>query len=167
MLYNRCTTHISGIKADGLCNRQVIGVRLQLLTNIAVAGGDFGPVGWQVAAVGGTYLVQGVGQAGHQLGLHKLGLTTLELALLLHCEAGWLHAELVKPGGAEGDGLQCGWFSDRVKQDNSCLACHNCPAGETFMLLIQELCLLTSRFDPLAVQLAGVLGATSAEGVGN
>lgn len=33
-----------------------------------------------------THSIQGVGQAGHQLGLGELGLTTLEWALLLHGE---------------------------------------------------------------------------------
>lgn len=42
-----------------------------------------------------TYRVQGVGQAGHQLGLDELAVAALELGLLLHGEAGGLHAELL------------------------------------------------------------------------
>ena len=40
------------------------------------------------------HLVKSVGEASHELGLDKLGLATLELALLLHCEGCGLQAEL-------------------------------------------------------------------------
>jgi len=42
-----------------------------------------------------AHLVQGVGQPRHELGLHKLRLAALELAVLLHGEGGGLQAELV------------------------------------------------------------------------
>jgi len=42
-----------------------------------------------------AHLVQRVGQPRHELGLHKLGLAALELAVLLHGEGGGLQAELV------------------------------------------------------------------------
>ena len=41
-----------------------------------------------------AHLVKSVGEASHELGLDKLGLATLELALLLHCERCGLQAEL-------------------------------------------------------------------------
>ena len=41
-----------------------------------------------------AHLVQRVCQAGHELGLHKLGLLVLELALLLDPEGCGLHAKL-------------------------------------------------------------------------
>ena len=44
---------------------------------------------------GRTYRIQGVGQPGHQLGLDELAFAALEGGLLLHGEAGGLHAELV------------------------------------------------------------------------
>ena len=44
-----------------------------------------------------TYGVQGVGQAGHQLGLDELRFATLELGLFLNSEGGRLQAELVNP----------------------------------------------------------------------
>lgn len=48
-----------------------------------------------------SHLIQCVGQAGHELGLHKVSVATLELALLLDSERGRLQAELgdlVVPG---------------------------------------------------------------------
>ncbi len=41
------------------------------------------------------YLIQGVCEAGHELGRGELRLLALELRLLLHCEAGGLEAQLV------------------------------------------------------------------------
>lgn len=41
-----------------------------------------------------AHLIQGVGQTGHQLCLHKVSLATLELALLLDCEGCGFQAEL-------------------------------------------------------------------------
>lgn len=43
-----------------------------------------------------AHLVQGVREAGHQLGVHELGLTALELRLLLDSELGGLHAEAIQ-----------------------------------------------------------------------
>lgn len=41
-----------------------------------------------------AYLVQGVGEAGHQLGVDELGCATLELGLFLDGKLGGFHAEL-------------------------------------------------------------------------
>ena len=43
----------------------------------------------------GAHLVEGVCEAGHELRGHEVVLAALELGLLLHPEAGGLHAELV------------------------------------------------------------------------
>ena len=52
------------------------------------------------------YLIQCVGEACHELGLHKLWLSVLELALLLDCEGSRLQAELLQPVASRLDVLQ-------------------------------------------------------------
>lgn len=54
------------------------------------------------------HLVQGVGQTSHELGVNELGLSSLELRLLLDLEGGGLHAELVELVVTSGEILQVG-----------------------------------------------------------
>jgi hypothetical protein len=58
--------------------------------------------------MGGTDLVQGICETGHELGLDKLSLPVLELALLLDSEGGGLQAKLLQLVASSLDVLQVG-----------------------------------------------------------